>query len=170
LRFETLDLPPREDINVRPRLLLVSAPLVASALLLTVGAGPAAAQEFGVASGVGRPRSVLLRRARGDNPLVDRLRFRPNVEIGLGDDVTLSPSTSSSPISFRPPGLELLRRCRPALNLPIARTTPMSRRFNILLGGPPGRAARIGRLIDSPDVKFGVGYVFAEPATPRPAG
>jgi len=52
---------------------------------------PAAAQyEFGVRAGVsGGPDQFYFGGHIETPPLVDHVRFRPNVEIGLGDDTTL---------------------------------------------------------------------------------
>lgn len=98
-------------------------------------------------------------------PLVDRLRFKPNVEIGVGNDVTVV-----------------------ALNLEFAYGFPSRRNWNVYAGGGPaliivdthsntgsgggfnmllGVSHRSGLfaefkvgVVDSPDFKVGVGYSF----------
>lgn len=103
------------------------------------------------------------------DPLVDRLRFRPNVEIGVGDNVTLV--ALNFEFAYRAP----LQRTAwsvyfgggPSLNIYRSRrdTSPEGG-FNILVG----LAHRDGLFtelkigaIDSPSVKFGVGYTFGRP-------
>ena len=99
------------------------------------------------------------------NPLVDRLHFRPNAEIGFGDDLTTV-----------------------GLNLEFVYKVPVSRAWRLYAGGGPavniysfdndsevegglnflfGAETRQGLFfelkvgaIDSPDLKFGVGYTW----------
>ena len=98
-------------------------------------------------------------------PLVDQLRFKPNVEIGIGNDVTVV-----------------------ALNIEFAYVFPSQRAWNVYAGGGPalvivdanddtdsgggfnllvGVEHRSGLfteikvgVADSPDLKIGVGYSF----------
>ena len=98
-------------------------------------------------------------------PLVDQLRFKPNVEIGVGNDVTVV-----------------------ALNIEFAYVFPSQRPWNVYAGGGPalvivdtsedtdsgggfnlmvGAEHRSGLfmevkvgVVDSPDLKIGVGYSF----------
>ena len=98
-------------------------------------------------------------------PLVDQLRFKPNVEIGLGNDVTVV-----------------------ALNIEFAYVFPSQRAWNVYAGGGPALVfidtnndtdsgggfnllvgaehqsglfmeVKVG-VVDSPDLKIGVGYSF----------
>ena len=67
---------------------LICAGVLATVVALT--AGTAQAQDVGVRAGVSvDPDQFYFGGHVETAPIVDRLRFRPNVEIGLGDDVTL---------------------------------------------------------------------------------
>jgi hypothetical protein len=98
-------------------------------------------------------------------PLVDRLRFKPNVEIGIGNDITVV-----------------------ALNIEFAYVFPSRRAWNVYTGGGPALVIMDTRedtdsgggfnllvgaehqsglfteikvgFVDSPDFKIGVGYSF----------
>jgi hypothetical protein len=127
---------------------------------------PVAAQTVGVQVGASAdPDQFYFGGHIETAPLVDRVRFRPNVEVGIGDDVTLV-----------------------ALNFEFTYTFPSSRPWSVYLGGGPalniynvrddteaeggfnfliGAAHRDGLFVemkvgalDSPDLKVGVGYVF----------
>ena len=67
--------------------------LLALAVLVSAGAAvPAAAGEqgFGLRGGVSAdPDQFVVGLHYDTGPLVDRLTFRPNAELGLGDDLTL---------------------------------------------------------------------------------
>jgi hypothetical protein len=100
------------------------------------------------------------------SPLVDRLRFRPSVDIGLGDDTTLVAGNFDFTYTF--PG-------RSAWNLYVGGGPTINwydsdnggsdteGGFNFIVG-----AKQSGRLFfelkvgmeGSPDLKFGVGYTF----------
>jgi hypothetical protein len=98
-------------------------------------------------------------------PLVDQLRFKPNVEVGVGNDVTVV-----------------------ALNIEFAYVFPSQRPWNVYAGGGPALVVidtsndtdsgggfnllvgaehqsglfmevKVG-VVDSPDLKIGVGYSF----------
>ena len=69
---------------IRHRLIAVSL------FAATLFAVPAAAQDVGVRAGVSAdPDQFYFGGHFETAPLVDRLHFRPNVEIGVGDNVTL---------------------------------------------------------------------------------
>jgi hypothetical protein len=99
------------------------------------------------------------------SPLVDRLRFRPGVEIGLGDDQTLVGFNFDFTYAFtanRP--WNLYAGGGPAVNwVDTDGGGDSEGGFNFLLGARNRDGLffemRIG-LIDSPDLKFGVGYTF----------
>src|SRR5258705_378497 len=58
--------------------------------LLGIGAAPASAQGIGVRAGAsGDPDQFYAGFHYESEELVDRLRFRPNIELGVGDNVTL---------------------------------------------------------------------------------
>ncbi len=103
-------------------------------------------------------------------PVVDRLWFRPNVEVGVGDNVTLV--ALNAEFAYWAP----LRRERwnvyfgggPAANILSYggvrnRDTNAGPGFNFLLGVAQSRGlfteVKIGA-IDSPSFKFGIGYTF----------
>ena len=60
-------------------------------LMLSAMAAPAIAQTIGARAGVSVNPEQFYFGAHAETPsLADRLRFRPNVEIGLGDDITIA--------------------------------------------------------------------------------
>jgi hypothetical protein len=98
-------------------------------------------------------------------PLVDRLRFRPGIDIGFGDDITLFAINldftytfaSNRPWSFYAGG-------GPAINwFDFDRGSETEAGFNFLFGAKHRDGLffemKIGAM-DSPDLKFGVGYTF----------
>jgi hypothetical protein len=98
-------------------------------------------------------------------PLIDRLTFRPNIEIGVGDNVTLAALNFEFAYKFPTRSVwGVYAGGGPALN--IYRSNGNSNAeggFNILLGV----AHRDGLFfeikagaLDSPNFKFGIGYVF----------
>jgi hypothetical protein len=98
-------------------------------------------------------------------PLVDRLRFRPNVEVGLGDHTTLAAFNFEFiyPFATRQPW-HIYAGAGPALNWYRVNSISDTRGgFNLLVGLENAKGvffeAKIG-LVDSPDLKFGVGYTF----------
>jgi len=99
------------------------------------------------------------------SPLVDRVRFRPNVDIGLGDDVTLIAFNFDFTYAFtanRP--WNLYAGAGPAINWFDSDTDSEAEAgFNFLVGARHRNGMffemKIG-VMDSPDLKFGVGYTF----------
>jgi hypothetical protein len=99
------------------------------------------------------------------DPIVDRLRFRPNVEIGLGDDTTLVGLNVEFAYFFptRSPW-QLYAGGGPALNI-INRNddTRTEGGLNALVGVEHSKGLffefKIGAF-DSPEFKFGVGYTW----------
>lgn len=103
------------------------------------------------------------------NPLVDRLRFRPNLEVGLGDDLTLIAINAEFAYWFpsrRP--WSLYAGGGPAIN--IYRFGDRGRResdlepgFNVMLGLAHRQGLftefKIGAL-DSPELRLTVGFAF----------
>ena len=100
------------------------------------------------------------------SPLVDRLRFRPNVDIGLGDNLTSVGFNFDFTYAFTPPRpWGLYAGAGPSVNWYDfdgggSRTDGG---FNFLLGAKQREGMffemRIG-MADSPDLKFGVGFTF----------
>jgi hypothetical protein len=101
------------------------------------------------------------------DPLVERLVFRPNVEVGFGDDVTLAAFNFEFVWKFAPrrspwgfyagggPAINLYQRDGPDDDTEAG--------FNILAGLENRQGLffefKLG-VADSPDFKFGVGFTF----------
>lgn len=147
--------------------------IVFVAASLFLAAPPAAAQEtVGVKAGVStEPDQFYFGVQFEGDPLVDQLRFRPNLEIGIGDDRTLVAGNVEFayfiPLRARPWSVYL--GAGPAFNVVHRNAdgrqndTEVGGGFNILVGMAhrDGLFAefKVGAL-DSPGVKFGVGYSF----------
>jgi len=135
-----------------------------------VGVSSAAAQGVGVRAGVSGSPDQFYVGAHADMPAFDRVRFRPNVELGAGQDLTL--------VAFN---LDLVYRSKagrqpwailvgggPAANLrrrdrPSGSSSDIGGGLNVLVGAAHSGGffteLKVG-LIDSPGIKFGVGYTF----------
>jgi len=128
---------------------------------------PAAAQGLGVRAGASvDPDQFYFGGHAETAPLLDRLHFRPNLEIGLGNDLTLVALNLEFAYVFPPSGAgwSLYAGGGPALN--IINTdddTDSEGGFNLLLGalheGGLFGEVKVG-FLDSPDFKVGVGYTF----------
>ena len=136
--------------------------------LLVVSAAPAAAQDAGVRGGISvDPDQFYFGGHIETSALVDRLHFRPNVEIGFGDDIMLIAANMEFVYKFpRRGGWGLYAGGGPALNIYSFDDVDESETeggFNILIGAEQSRGLffefKIGA-IDSPDFKFGVGWTF----------
>jgi hypothetical protein len=146
------------------RRILISLAFVAACALSF--APSAHAQSVGVRAGVSvDPDQFYFGGHLETAPLVDRLTFRPNVEIGVGDNVTLvafnfefayhfASNTSWNVYAGGGPALNLLR---------FGGDTDPGGGLNLLVGVQHSRGLfaefKVGT-VDSPDVKFGVGYAF----------
>ena len=142
--------------------------LLALLFLLLALPSPAAAQAPGVRAGISiDPDQFYVGGHYETGPLVDRLHFKPNLELGFGDDVT------HFGINFEFVYKILTRRewtlyagGGPAINfysfddIDDSDTEPG---FNALFGAEAANGlffeVKLGA-IDSPDVKFGVGWTF----------
>jgi hypothetical protein len=138
--------------------------LFVCAMLMAV---PAAAQSAGVRVGASiNPDQFYFGGHVESGPLVEELRFRPNIEIGLGDRRTLVALNFEFVYPFvLADDWDLYAGAGPALNIynhDVAGTNTEGG-FNILVGvlHRNGLFAelKIGTL-NSPDVKIGVGYQF----------
>ena len=139
---------------------------VTFALLALLWSTPATAQTVGARLGVSvDPDQFYFGGHLETAPLIDRLRFRPNVEVGIGDDVTLIAFNFEFAYAFpsrRPWNLYL--GAGPALNIyDDDDDTSADGGFNILIGAAHRQGLfvefKIGTM-SSPDLKFGVGYTF----------
>lgn len=136
-------------------------------VLLALSANRAQAQNVGVRAGVSADPDQFYAGVHYESAdLIERLRFRPNIEIGFGDNVTLV--AFNLEFAYRVP----LQRTAwnmyigggPALDIRRANEdTRAGGGFNILIGlahrGGLFTELKVGAL-KSPNVKFGVGYTF----------
>jgi hypothetical protein len=141
--------------------------LLAAALLVAVPS-TASAQAGGVRGGVSvDPDQFVFGGQYETGPLVDRLHFKPNVEAGFGDDLTLIAINFEFVYKFASRGAwNLYAGGGPAINIysfddiDDSETEPG---FNFLIGAETRRGLffemKLGT-IDSPDLKFGVGWTF----------
>lgn len=139
--------------------------LLGALFVLTV---PASAQDAGLRGGLSvDPDQFYFGGHLETAPLVDRLHFRPNVEIGFGDDLTLIGANMEFVYKFpNRRDWRLYAGGGPALNVYMFDDVDDSETdagLNLLLGVENSRGLffefKMG-LIDSPDVKFGVGWTF----------
>ena len=130
-------------------------------------AAPAQAQVSpGVQGGVAvDPDQVFFGGHVETSPLVENLRFRPNVDVGLGDNITLIAFNFDFTYTFtsRQPW-NLYGGAGPAINwIDFDSGSDTEAGFNLLVGARHRDGMffemRIG-VMDSPDLKFGVGYTF----------
>ncbi len=136
--------------------------------LFTVAATPAQAQQVraGVQGGASvDPDQGFFGGHVETSPLVDRVRFRPGVDIGFGDDVTLVGINLDFTYAFtanRP--WNIYAGGGPAINwYNYENDSEAEAGFNFLVGAKSRDGLffeiKIG-VMDSPDLKFGVGYTF----------
>jgi hypothetical protein len=133
-----------------------------------VAASPAQAQiATGVQAGVSLdPDQFFLGGHVETAPLMERVRFRPNLDLGIGNDVTLVAISLDFTYAFtanRP--WNIYAGAGPAINFYNADggADGTEAGFNLLVGAKQRDGMffemKIG-LMDSPDLKFGVGYTF----------
>ena len=137
------------------------------AVLSVLVAAPAHAQVTpGVQAGVSiNPDQFFFGGHIETTPLVDRVRFRPGVDVGIGDDLTLIGINFDFTYTFasrRP--WNLYAGAGPAINwYNFDGGSETEAGFNFLVGAKHARGLffemKIGTM-DSPDLKFGVGYSF----------
>lgn len=144
---------------------------VCLALLGVVGLpSVAAAQGPGVRAGASvDPDQFYLGGHYESNPLVDRLYFRPNAELGLGNDLTTLGLNFE--FVYKVPvdrNWSLYAGAGPAINVYSfdagrGNRTDTDAGLNVLFGAETSRGLffelKLGA-IDSPDLKFGVGYTW----------
>ena len=143
---------------------LLFATLVAGLMLV---ATPAFAQSFGVRAGASaNPDQFFFGGHYETRPLMEHLTFRPNIEVGFGDDVTLVAFNIEFAywIDLKNKPWKVYLGGGPAANLYDSdNETDLQGGFNLMVGAQH-RGGLFGEfkvgLIDSPDVKFTVGYAF----------
>jgi hypothetical protein len=148
--------------------------IVVAAVSLTVIAAPARAQGVGVRAGASTDPDQFYAGAHFETrELAERLRFRPNVEVGVGNDVTLVALNFEFTYRLPPTAPRLPRALSmwhlyvgggPALNIfRFPNDTQSEGGFNGLIGLAHANGlfaeAKVGAL-KSPNFKFGVGYTF----------
>jgi len=149
------------------RLTRVCVLMVGLAAALTLSADAASAQGLGVRAGASAdPDQFYFGGHFETGPLADRVHFRPNVELGVGNDLTTV--AANLELVYKAP----LRRHPwsvyggggPAINFyDFENDSETEGGFNIL-GGFEHRdglffEVKFG-MIDSPDFKVGIGYSF----------
>ena len=148
--------------------LATALPAVFTLFAMLSSATPASAQAPGVRGGVSvDPDQFYLGGHYETGPLVDRLHFKPNIEAGFGDDLTLIAINFEFVYKFPSKGpWNLYAGGGPAINFYSFDDVDDSESepgFNILVGAESRRGLffemKIGA-IDSPDLKFGVGWSF----------
>ena len=135
-------------------------------LALVCFSTPAAAQDGGIRGGISvDPDQFYFGGHLETKPLVDRLYFRPNVEVGFGDNLTLIGANMEFVYKFstRKP-MNLYAGAGPALNILMANDDSDTQAgFNFLVGAEAAKGLffefKIG-VMDSPELKFGVGYTW----------
>jgi hypothetical protein len=155
-----------EEVIVRKRTTASLAIVVALWL-----ASPAEAQKAGVRAGVsGDPDQFFFGGHVETSPLVDQLSFRPNVEVGLGDNRTLVALNIEFVYGFplRRQPWRVYVGGGPAANIvSFSDDRPdgsdVNGGFNLLVGLEHREGLftelKVG-MIDSPSIKFTVGYNF----------
>jgi hypothetical protein len=138
--------------------------------LVLFSAAPAAAQDPGVRGGISiDPDQFYFGGHLETAPLIDHVHFRPNVEIGFGDDLTLIGANMEFIYKFGGRrDVNLYAGGGPALNIfmfdgPGDNDAETEAGFNFLAGVETRRGLffefKLG-VMDSPDLKFGVGYTW----------
>ena len=139
---------------------------IAAAAIVSVSAQPASAQTFGVRVGASAdPDQFVLGAHVETRPIVDRITFRPNLELGVGDNLTVVCFNFELAYKFpNPKPWNFYAGGGPALVVfDHARDDHVGGGFNILLG-VEHRQGLFGEIkagfLDSPDFKVLIGYVF----------
>ena len=135
--------------------------------LTAVSAAPAFAQDAGIRGGISvDPDQFYFGGHIETSPLVDRLHFRPNVEIGVGDDLMLIAANMEFAYKFSRRGSwGFYAGGGPALNIVMVddADSDTGAGFNVMVGAESARGLffefKVGA-IDAPDFKFGVGWTF----------
>jgi len=137
-------------------------------LLSVIAASPAQAQVApGIQGGISLdPDQFYFGGHLETSPLVDRVRFRPSVDIGIGDNLTLVAGNFDFTYTF--PGRSpwnLYVGGGPSINFyDFDGGSSTEGGFNFIVGAKNRTGLffemKVG-LADSPDLKFGVGYTFS---------
>ena len=135
-------------------------------LALVVVPSPAAAQGPGVRAGASAdPDQFYVGGHYESNALVERLHFKPNLEVGFGDDTTLAGLNFEFVYKVPIDGpWSLYAGAGPAINIvSFDDDTETDGGLNVLFGAETSQGLffelKLGA-IDSPDLKFGVGFTW----------
>jgi len=131
---------------------------------------PALAQDGGIRGGISvDPDQFYFGGHLETSPLIERLYFRPNVEVGFGDDLTLIAANMEFVYKFTiGRAWNLYAGGGPALNVYMLdgdgdNDSQTEAGVNVLVGVEQSNGLffefKVG-VIDSPDFKFGVGYTW----------
>jgi hypothetical protein len=129
---------------------------------------PALAQDAGIRGGISvDPDQFYFGGHLETSPIFDRVYFRPNVEVGIGDNLTLIAANMEFVYKFsRTRPWNIYAGAGPALNIFIPDgdgDSDTEAGFNALVGLESSRGLffefKMG-VADSPDFKFGVGYTW----------
>ena len=139
---------------------------VLAALALVALPSTAAAQGVGVRAGASvDPDQFYIGGHYETRPLVERLHFRPNLEVGFGDDLTAVGVNLEFVYKIPIDGpWSLYAGGGPALNIySFDDTSETDGGLNVLFGAETTNGlffeVKVGA-IDSPDLKFGVGFTW----------
>ena len=141
--------------------------LVLAVAAVWLFAQPAAAQVFGVRAGASANPDQFYFGVHGDTgPVVEELHFRPNLEFGVGNDITLVALNFEFvyPFAIEDTDWSFYPGLGPALNIVKFNDETSSHGGINFVFGLEHRDGffteiKVGA-IDSPDFKFGVGYSF----------
>lgn len=142
------------------------------ALGIMMWAAPAQGQTFGLRAGASAEPDQFYFGVHADtSPIADRISFRPNVEVGIGNDMTLVAVNLEFVLrqDIQSSEWTLLAGAGPAANFYSfdggrgRNDSDIGGGLNLLVGiehrGGFFGEVKVG-LIDSPSVKFGVGFSF----------
>jgi hypothetical protein len=144
--------------------------LAAVGMLAVLNVPVAAAQDPGVRFGISiDPEQVYFGGHMESGPLIEELRFRPNIEIGFGSDLTIVGLNGEFVWPFPlQNGDTIYAGAGPAINIinvdaGVVSDTRVEPGFNFLIGYEFEEdffaELKIGAL-DSPNIKFGFGYTW----------
>jgi hypothetical protein len=142
--------------------------LALATILVIATAASAAAQSAGIRTGIsGNPDQFYVGLHYETEPLIEQVRFKPNIEVGFGSGQTVAAINlelvGKVPIKGEPWALYL--GGGPALVIDNVNNagTNTGGGFNLLLGVEHTKGLftelKVG-MADSPGVKFSVGYIF----------
>ena len=146
----------------------IGVPFLLLAVLFLLSASPASAQDAGIRGGISiDPDQIYFGGHFETPPLIDRLYFRPNLEVGLGDSLTAISVNMEFVYKFPSKSRwHLYAGAGPAVNFydsEGANDTNTEGGLNLLVGAEQSRGLffefKVGA-IDSPNLKFGVGWTF----------